>query len=188
MLSEKCLFVVSGPAGTGKDTVVDFVCREHSNIEKTVSATTRAPRGKEQEGVDYHFCTVPEFEALIADGGVVEYNCYCGNYYGTPRSEIGPRLAADKVPVLVIDVNGAANIKRMYPEATTVFLCPPSIEELERRLRGRGTDSEESIQKRMATAIEELKLAPTYDERLTNVTIEQCAADLYALIRDRMSR
>lgn len=182
MDQERCLFVVSGPAGVGKDTVVAAMRAAHPEIEKTVSATTRAPRAGEQDGVSYHFRTVEQFQALLASDGVVEYNFYCGNYYGTLRSEVDARLAAGKLVVLVIDVHGAANIKRLYPGATTVFICPPSAEELEKRLRGRGTETPESLAKRLAESKAELALAPTYDERLTNQTVEQCAEDLYALI------
>lgn len=185
MRNEKCLFVVSGPAGVGKDTVVSAMRKAHPEIEKTVSATTRAPRPGEVDGVSYHFCTVAEFERRQAEGGVLESNFYCGNYYGTLRSEVDKRLEDGKVVVLVIDVNGAANIKRLYPGATTVFICPPSAEELEARLRGRGTETEESLADRLARAREELALAPGYDARLTNVTVEQCAEALYALIRER---
>ncbi len=183
MQNKKCLFVVSGPAGVGKDTVVAAMRQAHPEIEKTVSATTRNPRPGEVDGVNYHFCTVEHFKKLLAEDGILESNFYCGNYYGTLRSEVDARLAAGKEVVLVIDVNGAANVKRIYPDATTVFICPPSTEELERRLRGRGTETEESLHNRLETARKELALAETYDERLTNVTVEQCAEDLYQLIR-----
>ena len=185
MKNEKGHFVVSGPAGVGKDTVVAAMRAAHPEIEKTVSATTRSPRPGEQDGVSYHFLTVADFEKLQAEDGVLESNFYCGNYYGTLRSEVDRRLAAGKRVVLVIDVNGAANIKRIYPEATTVFVCPPSYEELESRLRGRGTETEDSLQKRLARAREELALASGYDARVTNHSVDQCAADLFALIEAR---
>lgn len=188
MNPENCLFVVSGPAGVGKDTVVSAMRAAHPEIEKTVSATTRAPRAGEQDGVHYHFRTAEQFRELLANDGVVEYNFYCGNYYGTLRSEVDARLAAGKLVVLVIDVHGAANIKRLYPGATTVFICPPSAEELEHRLRGRGTESEESLARRLAESRAELALASTYDERLINRTVEQCAGELYALICARTGR
>ena len=152
MANDKYLFVVSGAAGTGKDSVVKALREAHPEIEKTVSATTRAPRPGEQEGVDYYYRTREQFQQLIENDQVVEHNFYNGNYYGTLREEVDKRLAARKVVVLVIDVHGAANIRRMFPGATTVFLLPPSVEELERRLRGRGTETEDSIQERLATA------------------------------------
>jgi guanylate kinase len=182
MNHENRLFVVSGPAGVGKDTVVSTMRALHPEIEKTVSATTRAPREGEVDGVSYHFCTVEHFQQLLANDGILEHNFYCGNYYGTLRSEVDSRLAAGKVVVLVIDVHGAANIKRMYPAATTVFICPPSGDELEKRLRGRGTENDESLHRRLAEAKAELAQAPTYDVRLTNVDVPTCAEELYALI------
>ena len=145
MENEKYLFVVSGAAGTGKDSVVNALRAAHPEIEKTVSATTRSPRPGEQEGVDYYYSSQEQFQQLIANDEVVEYNFYNGNYYGTLKEEIHKRLEAGKLVVLVIDVHGAANIRRMFPGATTIFLLPPSVEELERRLRGRGTETEESI-------------------------------------------
>ena len=156
MANDKFLFVVSGAAGTGKDSVVKALREAHPEIEKTVSATTRAPRPGEQEGVDYYYRTREQFQQLLENDQVVEHNFYNGNYYGTLKSEVEKRLEAGKVVVLVIDVHGAANIRRMFPGATTVFLLPPSVEELEHRLRGRGTETEESIQERLATARQEL--------------------------------
>ena len=148
MENEKYLFVVSGAAGTGKDSVVKALREAHPEIEKTVSATTRAPRPGEQEGVDYYYRTREQFQHLIETDQVVEHNFYNGNYYGTLREEVDKRLEAGKLVVLVIDVHGAANIRRMFPGATTIFLLPPSVEELERRLRGRGTETEASILER----------------------------------------
>ena len=136
MANDKFLFVVSGAAGTGKDSVVKALREAHPEIEKTVSATTRAPRPGEQEGVDYYYRTREQFQQLLENDQVVEHNFYNGNYYGTLKSEVEKRLEAGKVVVLVIDVHGAANIRRMFPGATTVFLLPPSVEELEHRLRG----------------------------------------------------
>lgn len=187
MTNEKSLFIVSGPAGVGKDSVVQALRDAHEGIERSVTATTRAPRPGEQEGVSYYYFTVPEFEKLQAENGVLESNFYCGNYYGTVRFDVEKRLAAGKVVVLVIDVNGAASIKKLCPEATTVFICPPSVEELEKRLRGRGTESEEKVLERLARAREELALADTYDARLVNESVEDCAEQLYQLIQARRS-
>ena len=165
MKNDKYLIVVSGPAGTGKDTVVNRLRQKHPEIGISISATTRAPRGTEQEGVDYFYLSNPQFEEWIRDDKLVEYTNYCGNYV-----------------VLVIEVEGAANIKRQYPDSTTIFICPPSMEELENRLRGRGTDTPESIQKRLSRAKEEIKLAPTYDEQVVNDDVDRCADEIYALI------
>ena len=121
MENEKYLFVVSGAAGTGKDSVVKALREAHPEIEKTVSATTRSPRPGEQEGVDYYYRTREQFQKLIEDDEVVEHNFYNGNYYGTLKEEVNKRLNAGKLVVLVIDVHGAANIRRMYPGATAVL-------------------------------------------------------------------
>ena len=185
MANDKFLFVVSGAAGTGKDSVVKALREAHPEIEKTVSATTRAPRPGEQEGVDYYYRTREQFQQLLENDQVVEHNFYNGNYYGTLKSEVEKRLEAGKVVVLVIDVHGAANIRRMFPGATTVFLLPPSVEELEHRLRGRGTETEESIQERLATARQELAEQDKFTVKLVNNQIEPCAAELYQVICQR---
>ena len=186
MANDKYLFVVSGAAGTGKDSVVKALREAHPEIKKTVSATTRAPRPGEQEGVDYYYRTREQFQQLIENDQVVEHNFYNGNYYGTLREEVDKRLAARKVVVLVIDVHGAANIRRMFPGATTVFLLPPSVEELERRLRGRGTETEDSIQERLATARQELAQQDKFTLKLVNDQVDTCADALYQAICQRI--
>ena len=185
MENEKYLFVVSGAAGTGKDSVVNALRAAHPEIEKTVSATTRTPRPGEQEGVDYYYRSQEQFQQLIANDEVVEYNFYNGNYYGTLKEEIHKRLEAGKLVVLVIDVHGAANIRRMFPGATTIFLLPPSVEELERRLRGRGTETEESIRERLATARNELAQQDDFTLKLVNNEVAACADALYQVICQR---
>ena len=187
MNEEKYLFVVSGPSGTGKDTVVHALLEQHPELHKTVSATTRARRGEEQDGRDYHFLTVPQFEAQIAQEGLVEHACYCGNYYGTLESEVEPFIQAGTPVILVIEVQGAGNIKRLYPGATTVFLMPPTMEELERRLRSRGTDSEQAIQNRLRRAEAEISLSADYDEHVVNDVVETCAAEIYDIIREKLA-
>ena len=185
MENEKYLFVVSGAAGTGKDSVVSALRKAHPEIEKTVSATTRSPRPGEQEGVDYYYRTKEQFQQLIDQDEVVEHNFFNGNYYGTLKEEVNKRLNAGKLVVMVIDVHGAANIRRMYPGATTIFLLPPSTQELERRLRGRGTETEDSIQERLATARQELAEQDKFTVKLVNNQIEPCAAELYQVICQR---
>ena len=182
LIKDKFLFVVSGAAGTGKDSVVKALREAHPEIEKTVSATTRSPRPGEQEGVDYYYRTQEQFRQLIDTDQVVEYNFYNGNYYGTLREEVDKRLEAGKLVVLVIDVHGAANIRRMFPGATTVFLLPPSVEELEHRLRGRGTETEESIRERLATAQSELAEQDKFTLKLVNNEVASCAEELYQVI------
>lgn len=185
MDNEKYLFVVSAPAGTGKDSVVGALRAAHPEIEKTVSATTRAPRPGEVEGIDYYFCTEERFAKLVAQDEIVESNFFNGHLYGTLRAEVNKRLAAGKVVLLVIDVHGAANIRRLFPGATTIFLLPPSMEELERRLRGRGTETEESICERLAIAGKELAEQDKFTLRLVNDKIDTCAQQLYEVIRQR---
>ena len=182
MANDKYLFVVSGAAGTGKDSVVKALREAHPEIEKTVSATTRAPRPGEQEGVDYYYRTREQFQQLIENDQVVEHNFYNGNYYGTLREEVDKRLAARKVVVLVIDVHGAANIRRMFPGATTVFLLPPSVEELERRLRSRGDTSEEQIKMRLERASWEMEQRSWYDYTVVNDDAKRCAEEILTII------
>ncbi len=182
MENEKYLFVVSGAAGTGKDSVVSALRKAHPEIEKTVSATTRSPRPGEQEGVDYYYRTKEQFQQLIDQDEVVEHNFFNGNYYGTLKEEVNKRLNAGKLVVMVIDVHGAANIRRMYPGATTIFLLPPSTQELERRLRGRGTETEESIRERLEIARNELAQQDKFTLKLVNDEVDACAARLYDVI------
>ena len=125
MKGEKYLFVVSGPSGTGKDTVVAKLLGSHPEIEKTVSATTRTMREGEVNGKNYHFLTKEQFETALAEGNIVEHTCYCENYYGTLRSEVERHMEQQIPVILVIEVEGAGNIKRMYPGSTTIFVMPP---------------------------------------------------------------
>lgn len=188
MQGEKYLFVVSGPSGTGKDTVVARLLKKHPEISRTISATTRSMREGEKDGVNYYFVTREEFEHKIAHDEIVEHTCYCDNYYGTLRSEV-ERHMQEKTPViLVIEVEGAGNIKRMYPEATTIFVLPPDMEELEHRLRSRGTESEETIQKRLKRAQTEIADAVKYDEHVVNDEVDACADKMYDIIQSRIAR
>ena len=185
MEGEKYLFVVSGPSGVGKDTVMGRLRADHPEFEKTVSATTRAPRAGEAEGVNYYYRSEEAFRQMVESGEILESNFYNGAYYGTLKAEVEKRMAAGKVVLLNIDVHGAASIKRLYPGSTIIFLLPPSWEVLEARLRGRGTDDEASIRRRLDIAREELSHADEFDLQIVNDTVEQAAAALYDTVVQR---
>ena len=185
MEGEKYLFVVSGPSGVGKDTVMGRLRADHPEFEKTVSATTRAPRAGEAEGVNYYYRSEEAFRQMVESGEILESNFYNGAYYGTLKAEVEKRMAAGKVVLLNIDVHGAASIKRLYPGSTIIFLLPPSWEVLEARLRGRGTDDEVSIRRRLDIAREELSHAEEFDLQIVNDTVEQAAAALYDTVVQR---
>jgi guanylate kinase len=186
MRGEKYLFVVSGPSGTGKDTIVAKLLQDHPEIRKTVSATTRGIRPGEQDGVNYHYMTKETFEKCLAADEIVEHTCYCDNYYGTLRSEIEGYMKTQTPVILVIEVEGAGNIKRMYPGATTIFVLPPNMEELERRLRCRGSEEEATIRKRLKRAETEIAKSVEYDEHVVNVEVDSCAQSMYSIIQFKL--
>ena len=182
MNKQRHLVVSSGPSGTGKDTVAQRLIQLHPEIEVSVSATSRAPRPGEQEGVNYYYMTRENFEEKIAAGEILEYTEYCGNYYGTPKSEVDRRIERGITVILVIEVDGAANMRRLYPDCNTIFVRPPSYDELERRLRSRGTEDEASIRRRLSRAVEEMEYAVDYSSVVVNDTVDQCAEEIYQLI------
>ncbi len=177
------LIVISGPAGTGKGTVINGLM-ERERYALSVSATTRKPRGFEQDGLNYFFKTVEEFEEMIKNGEFLEYAKFVGNYYGTPKKYVLEKLEEGKNVLLEIEVEGAMQIKKNYPEAALIFLLPPSEEELESRLRGRATDSEETILKRLARAKEELAQKDKYDYQVVNIEVEQAVEEIEEIIRN----
>ena len=188
MENEKYLFVVSGAAGTGKDSVVKALRTAHPEIEKTVSATTRTPREGEKDGINYHFMTVADFEDHLAHDQIVEHTKYCENYYGTLRSEIDNKIAAGRDVVLDIDVKGALNVKRIYGDkAVTIFILPPDVEELRRRLVGRATDSPEVIEQRVAKADYELGFAPQFDFRVVNDDLDDAVDEARRIITQHIA-
>lgn len=182
-MNKGLLFVVSAPAGCGKDTILEQLFKKTDTAGYSVSATTRAPREGEVDGVHYHFRTRDEFERMIKDGEVLEYTEYCGNYYGTPRKGVEDLLAEGKDVILKIEVEGAMNIKRIFPECCLVFILPPSLAELERRLRKRGTETEDKIILRTKQAKSELEFAKNYDYYIVNGELEKAVDDLLAVIR-----
>ena len=182
MKGEKYLFVVSGPSGTGKDTVVSRLLGDHKDIKKTVSATTRAMREGEIDGVNYHFVTKEQFEKLIENDEMLEWARYGGNYYGTPRFAVERGLAAGLDVVLEIEVKGAQQVRRRCPEAVSVFIMPPSFEELSNRLHGRNTESEEKIMERLDIARSEMQLAYDYDFVLVNDDVDEAVRRLEVIL------
>lgn len=176
------VFIVSGPSGSGKSTLLREVFARRDNLFFSVSATTRAPREGETDGVEYFFLTREAFEKLIEEDTLLEHAEYAGNYYGTPLRPVEEKLEAGCDVVMDIEVQGAAQVKTKMPEAISIFIMPPSLEILENRLRSRGTDSEEKILKRLDTAKREMLLAPNYDHIVINDTIERASAELWDLM------
>lgn len=156
------MIVISGPAGSGKGTVNAHLLAT-GDFVYSISATTRAPRPGEADGVNYYFVTREEFEKRIENGGMLEHTEYCGNYYGTPKKEALEVIDSGKNLILEIEVEGAMNIKRVFPEAVLIMLLPPSFQKQEERLRGRGTETEEKILERLNRTREEIVLLPNYD-------------------------
>lgn len=182
MADKGLLIVVSGPSGVGKGTVLAEILKDE-NIFYSVSATTRKPRNGEVDGVNYHFLSKEQFEELIASGGVLEYATYCDNYYGTPRKAVEDKLAEGKDVILEIEVQGALNVKKSFPEAMMVFILPPSVGELRRRLNKRGTESEDVVNKRVAEAEGEIRKADCYDYVMINGDLDEAVETLRAIIR-----
>ena len=175
--------MVSAPAGCGKDTILNELLKKTDKAGYAVSATTRAPREGEVNGVHYHFLTREEFERKIAEKEVLEYTEYCGNYYGTLRKSVNDLLNEGKDAILKIEVEGAMNIKKLFPEACLVFILPPSWEVLEKRLRDRGTETEDKIVERTKQAHNEVKFAKNYDYLIVNDELERAVSDLLAVMR-----
>ena len=168
MAEKGVLVVVSGPSGAGKGTVLKYVMESDGRFVYSVSATTRQPREGERDGVEYHFVTREKFEEYIACGAVVEHTEYAGNYYGTLKSEIEGKLEAGLNVILEIEVDGAQQIKAKFPDSILIMLSTPDYATLEARLRGRGTNTEEDIQRRLARACEEIRLLSHYDYLVIN--------------------
>ena len=175
------LIVISGASGVGKGTVVKAMMARRQDLFFSVSATTRPPRPGEVDGRDYYFVTRETFEAMIARGEMLEYDEHAKNYYGTPKAQVEEKQKMGHV-LLDIEPNGAKNIKNNYPEAVLVFIMPPSVEELERRLRGRNDTPEDQITIRMERAKWEMDQRVWYDHVVVNDDAERCAQEILALI------
>lgn len=177
------MIVVSGFAGVGKGTLMKRLLQNYDNYALSVSMTTRAPRPGEENGREYFFVTKNEFEDKIAQEGLIEYAQYCGNYYGTPRAYVEEQMAAGKDIILEIEIQGAMKIKERFPQAVLVYVLPPSAAELEERLRGRGTETEEKIRQRLSRAAQESKGLEQYDYIVVNDDLEECEKRLHGILQ-----
>ena len=177
------LLVVSGPAGAGKGTLDTILLSRHSDMKLSVSATTRPPRNGEIDGVHYFFITEEKFKEMIAQDEFLEYMHVFGmNYYGTPRQFVEEQLRHGIDIILEIDVQGAMKVKKAYPDAVLIFIAPPSMSELKTRLIGRGTETEAQIEKRFATAFEEIKYMPEYDYVVVNDVVDMAVNRMEAIV------
>ncbi|MDE7329037.1 MAG: guanylate kinase [Clostridia bacterium] len=182
------VIVVSGPSGAGKSTVLEETFKKYPSLRYSVSVTTRKPRGGEVEGVNYNFKSVEEFNKMLANGEFLEYQEVYGNFYGTPVANVKDKLAEGYDVVLEIDVKGALNVKTKYPEAIMIFILPPSKKILAERLRARNTESEEQLNIRIASSIEEMKQAAFYDYVVINENANQAVTDVITIIEAEKSK
>jgi len=176
------LTVLSGPSGVGKDAVIEEIRARAPWIWLSISMTTRKPRDYEVDGKHYHFVDRRTFEHQVRTGQLLEWAEFAGNLYGTPRGAVEAHLAVGDPVLLKIDLQGARQVRDAMPDARLVFLAPPSVDELKRRLRGRGTESEETIRRRMEHADDELRAEPEFDLTVVNDSIERAAAELVGLL------
>jgi guanylate kinase len=182
------VFVITGPSGVGKGTLIRGLLERVPGLELSVSATTRPPRPGERDGVDYHFLSEEEFDRRVAAGEFVEHARYSGHQYGTLRSELERRMAEAAGVVLEIEVQGARQIRAAMPEAVQVFIAPPSVEALRARLVGRGTDAPEDVEARLATALEELEAEKEFEYVVVNDRLEQATEELAEIVRQELGR
>lgn len=182
MTSKGILVVVSGFSGAGKGTLMRKLMETYDNYALSISMTTRAPREGERHGVEYFFATREEFEKKIAEDKLIEYACYCDNYYGTPKEYVEEQLAAGKDVILEIEIQGALKIKEKFPDSLLLFVTPPTAAELERRLVGRGTETPEVIAKRLSRAYEESEGMEAYDYIVVNDDLEECVKRLHSIV------
>ena len=183
MNNKGVLVVVSAPSGCGKDTIIAEVLKRFDDAFLSVSMTTRAMRPGEKEGINYYFVSQTEFEEKIDQGEMLEYARYGSNYYGTPAGPVRELLDKGKTVILIIEVQGAGNVKRLFPDACTIFIIPPSFQILENRLRGRGTDDDASIIKRLDIAKDELARAPEFEYIVENDALEEAVEDIITIIK-----
>ncbi len=183
MMNNKGLLVIlSAPSGCGKDTVFKELCKIRDDVVESVSATTRKAREGEIDGVNYHFISTAQFEKLISENGLLEYATYGGNYYGTPVNSVEKAINDGKVCFLIIEVQGAQKIMSLYPDCVSIFLLPPDIKVLEKRLRGRESDNEDIIRQRLDIAKVELSYKDKYTYQVINDDLDECVNKINKII------
>lgn len=182
------LLVVSGFSGAGKGTLMKELVKRYENYALSISATTRSPREGEADGREYFFKSVEEFERMIAEDALIEYACYVGNYYGTPRAYVEEQLSRGRDVILEIEIQGARKVKKRFPNTLLLFVSPPSAEVLKARLTGRGTETSEVIAQRLARAAEEAEGMEDYDYFVVNDVLEECVEQVHRIVEGERSR
>lgn len=187
-MSKGSVFILSGPSGCGKDTILQEVFKKCPNLKFSISSITRAMRENEKEGEKYNFVSKEHFEKMLADNELLEYNVYVGNYYGTPKTPVLKATENGNDIVIEVDVNGAAQIRSNLEDTVSIFILPPSIDELRKRLSARGTETEETIEKRISSAYDEIKRSVEYDYIVVNDKLEDAVNDVITIIRSQKFR
>ncbi len=188
MTRQGVLLVVSGFSGAGKGTIMKALLEKYNNYALSVSATTRKPRTGEVDGREYFFKTKEEFEEMIENNALIEYACYVGNYYGTPRAYVEEQLAMGKDVILEIEIQGARKIRQQFPDAVLLFVSPPSAKELKERLIGRGTESYEVIEDRLSRAAEEAVGIDEYDYFVINDVVDACVEQVHRIVESEHAK
>ena len=188
MREKGILIVVSGFSGSGKGTIMKELLNQYDNYALSISATTRNPRPGEEDGREYFFKTVEDFEKMIAKEELIEYARYVDNYYGTPRAYVEEQLDAGKDVILEIEIQGALKVKEKFPDTLLLFVTPPSAEELKRRLVGRGTEEMSVIESRLSRAVEEAQGIEAYDYLVVNDDLDECVEEVHSIIRNEHYR
>ncbi len=176
------LIIISGPSGSGKDAVLKKLFKKKCDINFSISSVTRGMRVGEVEGEKYNFISVESFQNMIKNDQLLEYNEYCGNYYGTPKKPVIDSIESGKDIILEVDVNGAEKVRNKITDSVSIFIIPPSFEELKRRLEGRGTESKDIIEKRLMEAISEIKRANEYDYVVVNDSLDEAVDSILSII------
>ena len=183
MKNQKKLIILTGPSGVGKGTVVKEILGKEKNFWLSISATTREPRVGEKDGENYYFLNQKKFKEMIEKNLFLEWAQFAGNYYGTPLSSVNERIKKGFTVILEIEVEGAKQIKEKFPNSLSIFLLPPDKEELERRIRNRGTESEEAIKNRLSRANYEISVSNQFDFALTNFNVDETARRIIKIIQ-----